>query len=113
VLALIVMVVYMVTTQLLIYFCIAIGQLFGKWRIVASIGFYFLIMIFMEIFVIFGIAAFAVGGISVAGSGFFERMSGMGMLSLVLTIMIVVGLILSAIFFLLTNMIFSKHLNLD
>jgi hypothetical protein len=105
--------VFMVVSQLLIYFCIAIGQLFGKWRIVASIGFYFLIMIFMEVLVIFGIAALAVGGVSVANLGIFEKMSGIGMISFALTFGIVIGLILSAAFFLLTNMIFSKHLNLE
>jgi hypothetical protein len=105
-------VVFMVVSQLLIYFCIAIGQLFGKWRIVASIGCYFLIMIFMEVFASFGIAALLVGGNPVAYLG-IEKMSGIGMISVALTFGIVIGLILSAAFFLLTNMIFSKHLNLE
>jgi hypothetical protein len=112
ILVVIMAVVFMVVSQLLIYFCIAIGQLFGKWRIVASIGCYFLIMIFMEVFASFGIAALLVGGNPVAYLG-IEKMSGIGMISVALTFGIVIGLILSVAFFLLTNMIFSKHLNLE
>lgn len=113
VLFLITVLVFQIMPQLLIYFCIAVGQLFGKWRIVASIGCYFVIMIVMEILMIAGIAIMAVGGASAASVGFFENMSVVGTISFILGIMIFVGLILSVVFFLLTNMIFKKHLNLE
>lgn len=110
---LITLLVYQVMPQLLVYFCIAIGQLFGKWRIVASIGCYFVLMIIMEIFMIAGIAVMTVGGVSAASVGFFENMSVFSMINFVLSIILLVGIILSVIFFLLTNMILKKHLNLE
>lgn len=113
VLFLIAVLIFQIMPQLLIYFCIAVGQLFGKWRIVASIGCYFVIMIVMEILMIAGIAIMAVGGASVASVGFFESMSVPGIINFILGIMIVVGLVLSIMFFVFTNMIFKKHLNLE
>lgn len=110
---LITLLVYQVMPQLLLYFCIAIGQLFGKWRIVASIGCYFVLMIIMEIFMIAGIAVLAVGGVSAASVGFFENMSIFGIINFVLSIVLAVGIILSVVFFLFTNMILKKHLNLE
>lgn len=110
---LITLLVYQVMPQLLVYFCIAIGQLFGKWRIVASIGCYFVLMIIMEIFMIAGIAVLTVGGVSAASVGFFENMSIFGIINFVLSIVLAVGIILSVVFFLFTNMIFKKHLNLE
>lgn len=112
-LGLLTVVVYEVMPQLLVYFCIAIGQMFGKWRIVASIGCYFLIMIVMEILMIAGIAVMAIGGVSAASVGFFERMSVVGIINFVLTIVLVVGILLAVLFFALTNWIFKKHLNLE
>lgn len=112
-LVLITILIYQIMPQLLIYFCIAIGQLFGKWRIVASVGCYFIIMIVMEILMIAGVAIMTVGGVSAASVGFFENMSVVGIINFVLGIMIVVGMILSVVFFMLTNMIFKKHLNLE
>jgi len=106
-------VIYEVMPQLLVYFCIAIGQLFGKWRIVASIGCYFLIMIVMEILMIAGIAVMAIGGVSAASVGFFENMSVFGIVNFVLCMVLVVGTLLSVLFFALTNWIFKKHLNLE
>ncbi|MDD6071163.1 MAG: hypothetical protein PUC12_10190 [Clostridiales bacterium] len=112
-LVLITLLVYQIMPQLLVYFCIAIGQLFGKWRIVASIGCYFVLMIIMEIFMIAGIAVLTVGGVSAASVGFFENMSIFGIINFVLSIVLVVGIILSVVFFLFTNMIFKRHLNLE
>ncbi|MDD6072278.1 MAG: hypothetical protein PUC12_15920, partial [Clostridiales bacterium] len=69
--------------------------------------------IIMEIFMIAGIAVMTVGGVSAASVGFFENMSIFGMINFVLSIVLVVGVILSVVFFLFTNMIFKKHLNLE
>lgn len=112
-LGLLTVVVYEVMPQLLVYFCISIGQMFGKWRIVASIGCYFLIMIVMEILMIAGIAVMVIGGVSADSVGFFERMSVVGIINFVLTIVLVVGILLAVLFFALTNWIFKKHLNLE
>lgn len=112
-LGLLTVVVYEVMPQLLVYFCISIGQMFGKWRIVASIGCYFLIMIVMEILVIAGSAVMVIGGVSADSVGFFERMSVVGIINFVLTIVLVVGILLAVLFFALTNWIFKKHLNLE
>ncbi|MDE6432823.1 MAG: hypothetical protein K2L07_01175 [Lachnospiraceae bacterium] len=112
-LGLLTVVVYEVMPQLLVYFCIAIGQLFGKWRIIASLGCYFLIMILMEILMIAGIAVMAIGGVSAASVGFFENMSVLGITNFILSIVFVLGILLSVLFFALTNWIFKKHLNLE
>lgn len=112
-LGLLAVVVYEVMPQLLVYFCFAIGQLFGKWRLVASLGCYFLIMILMEILMIAGIAVMAIGGVSAASVGFFENMSVLEIINFVLSIVFVLGILLSVLFFALTNWIFKKHLNLE
>ncbi|MCM1179112.1 MAG: hypothetical protein NC347_02560 [Clostridium sp.] len=112
-LGLLTMVAFEFMSQLLIYFCIAIGQLFGKWRIIASLGCYFLLMILYEILMIMGIAVMTIGGVSAASVGFLESMSAYEIINFILSILLVSGTLTSVLFFALNNWIFKKHLNLE
>ena len=113
ILALVLMFVCTVTSMLLFYLCIAIGQLFGKWRIPASIGCYFLIIVLFEVISIMVIGIFSVAGLSVFNTTFLEDASVAGILSVVFLVLIVLAVIVAAILFAVTNIIFKKHLNLE
>lgn len=96
--------------MLLIYMCIAVGQLFGKWRVLASIGCYLLILVIVQV-ISFIWTAFMVN----APEEYYEWMEsitfaqdvGIGILTIVVTAAIGAGL------YAITNFIFKKHLNLE
>lgn len=95
---------------LLIYMCIGIGQLFGKYRVIASIGFYFLIMIIVQIASAIGVAVlsgieFQMGDSSDMLMGRYGLMQSVGS--------VVLGIIGCGVLFGITNYLFDKHLNLD
>ena len=109
-LAILVMLLASVAGLLLLYLCIAVGQLFGKWRIPASIGCYFVIIIIAEVITIANVFLIAV---NVENNTIFERMSPVGTINMVFGIMAVGALAISAIMFAITNHIFKKRLNLE
>lgn len=95
-----------VAVLLLVYMCIAVGQLFGRWRALASVGCYFLIVIVLQIFSTVFIALLSVNGVSDWVDDFMESIwSDIGS--------ILLGLAVSAGLFAVTNHIFKKHLNLE
>lgn len=104
--------IWSLASVLLIYMCIAIGQLFGKWRILASIGCYFGIIILAQILSTIFVAILALQ--DARSSGLFYESDA------VLTtpigdsiLLIVAGLMVGAGLFATTGYIFKKHLNLE
>lgn len=104
-------IVWSVFSQLLLYMCISIGQLFGKWRIPASIGCYFVIMICMEIISVIGTVMLSMSSLFTPDINF--ELSGVMIFSVILAVIFLIGLGLDAIMFAVTNHIFKKHLNLE
>ena len=101
-------IVWSAASLLLIYMCIAIGQIFGKWRILASIGVYFAIVIALQIISTIGVVLMAL----VQPENYVANYNSTHdvMYSM---ISILVGIVASAVLFAITNHIFKKHLNLD
>lgn len=105
-------IVWTAFAQLLIYMCIAVGQLFGKWRILASFGCYFLVMILMQILSVMGVVILSVG------SAFNDidvslNIDGVWGVSGVAAVVLLLGVGVNAILFAVTNHIFKNHLNLE
>ena len=96
---------------MLLYLCIAIGQLFGKWRILASIGTYFVIMFIL--YVVMVIIMFVFIGSGAVLFRFVDKMDGFALFNLVLGVFCLFGAAGFAGGFAITNGIFSKHLNLE
>lgn len=102
--------IWSIAGLLLIYMCIGIGQLFGKYRVVASIGFYFLIMIVVQIISTIGVAV--ISGISYNVSNSDSVLMGRyGFIPSIISL--AVALIASVVIFVITNILFDRHLNLD
>ena len=102
--------IWSISGILLIYMCIGVGQLFGKYRVVASIGCYFIIMIVVQIVSTIGVAIMS--GISYSfnqSPDTFDLKYGLarGIGSVVLAVLS------CTVLFLITNNLFKKHLNLD
>lgn len=106
-------IVWSVTAFLLIYMCIAIGQLFGKWRIPASIGCYFIIIIALQIISVIGVIVVSMSGVFFTDADFNLKLSGVTVLSGIFGIIFLIGLGIDTILFAITNNIFKKHLNLE
>lgn len=102
-----------VVPLLLIYLCMAIGQLFGKWRILASIGCYFVIMILLQIVLIVGIVLVAGATVTVSPGPYLADVSGFAFLNGVFGVLDVIGIAGFAGLFAITNFIFKRHLNLE
>lgn len=102
-----------VVPLLLIYLCMAIGQLFGKWRILASIGCYFILMILLEIVLIVGIVLVAGAAVAVSPSPYVADISGFAFLNGLFGVLDVIGVAGFAALFAITNFIFKRHLNLE
>lgn len=103
-------VVWSMCSFMIYYLCIAIGQLFGKWRIIASIGAYFVYMFIAYVFSI--ILMFMVMGSILV----FENMIGshpFAFFNILLAVMVLIGCGVYAGIFAITNRIFDKHLNLE
>ncbi len=111
-LMLIASIVWTAFAQLLIYMCIAVGQLFGKWRILASIGCYFVIMIAMQILSVMGMVMLSIGTV-------FNNMDininidDIWGVSGVIAVVLLLGVGVNAALFAVTNHIFKNHLNLE
>ena len=102
-----------VVPLLLIYLCMAIGQLFGKWRILASIGCYFILMILLQIVLIVGIVLVAGAAVAVSPSPYVADISGFAFLNGLFGVLDVIGIAGFAALFAITNFIFKRHLNLE
>ena len=96
---------------MVIYMCIAIGQLFGKWRIIASIGAYLLFMFLVQIMAIVAVFVFTVIGVGVMEQ--IEIDNPIVILNIVLVIVDLIGIVGYVGLFAITNSIFKKHLNLE
>lgn len=101
-------IVWSATALLLIYMCIAIGQLFGKWRILASIGIYFAIVIALQIISTVGVVLLAL-----VQRENYEVTYNTTQDIVYSMVSIIIGIAASAGLFAITNYIFKKHLNLD
>lgn len=99
--------IWSIAGSLLIYMCMAIGQLFGKWRIIASIGSYFAIIIIIQILSVIWIAISARIDMAFIAKWFSESMFGS------VIGMILFGLAACGVLFIITNNLFKKHLNLE
>lgn len=99
-------------SMLMIYMCMAIGQLFGKWRVFASFASFFGIIIGLYIALIVVIMSVA----SHASNLNFDPLENMDVYSFVngfFGIGLLVELLAGVIFFAITNRLFDKHLNLE
>lgn len=106
---------WMVVPILFVYLCIAIGQLFGKWRILASIGTYFVSILVLEALSVMCIV-FVIVGLEPIGMFFehlFTNFAPVVGVTLISVFFALLPLGLSAIFFIITNNIFKNHLNLE
>jgi hypothetical protein len=101
--------VWFIVSMLAIYMCIAVGQLFGKWRLLASIGCYFLLMILVQIVSTLWLALVAVR--ETVDADFYYDTAVQSVPGAILSI--VGGLVAGVVVFLITNYIFKKHLNLE
>lgn len=103
----------LILPMLLFYMCIAIGQLFGKWRILASVGCYFGIVILMQILMIVGMIVLSIGSIGSGQAVQYSNISDFAAVNLVLMFVLLIEAVGAAVLFVLTNWIFKKHLNLE
>ncbi len=102
--------IWSVAGILLIYMCIGIGQLFGKFRVVASIGFYFLTIIVIQVISTIGVSLLPMvyndsNGMNSSFGGRYDFLPGV--------INLVAAIVVSVAVFAITNNLFDKHLNLD
>lgn len=103
----------LILPMLLFYMCIAIGQLFGKWRILASVGCYFGIMILLQILMVVGMIVLAVCSAESTNTVQFAYISDYAAVNLVLMFILLIEAAGAAVLFAVTNWIFKKHLNLE
>lgn len=96
---------------MLLYMCIAIGQLFGKWRILASIGVYILIMFGIQVLYIIFVFVLSFGVVAI--DDMVINMNPGVLLNSILGIVSLLALIGYAGTFAITNNIFKKRLNLE
>lgn len=92
------------------YLCIAIGQLFGKWRILASIGMYFAFMFIS--YIVSVIIMFIFMGGMFAFEDFMEQYPFLSV-NILLLGLLVGSIAIFAGMFAITHRIFDKHLNLE
>lgn len=105
-------IVWTAFAQLLIYMCIAVGQLFGKWRILASIGCYFLIVIAMQILSVMGVVMLSIGP-ALNNMDININIDNIWGVSGVIAVVLLLGVGVNAVLFAITNHIFKNHLNLE
>ncbi len=95
---------------MMLYMCIAIGQLFGKWRILASIGVYLLIMFAIQVLYIVFVLVLSVGMV-----GFEEIMMDANpgiVMNITLAVFLFLCVIGYVVTFAITNKTFKNRLNL-
>lgn len=100
------MIVGTISGILQIYTSIALGQCVQKHRVLASFGFYFAIYLVMQI----------ISSIAIMPYMFKVSATGMEVINYqvgIFSISLAVSALFSIIFFVLTNMMFKKHLNLE
>ena len=112
VLAVLLVFVWNVIPVLIVYMCMAIGQLFGKWRIFASIASFIIIVIAMYVLLIAGVMGLVIIDPNINFDPFVNA-SAYAIINIVLGTILVVSLIAGAICFAVTNRLFDKHLNLE
>lgn len=109
------MLVAMMSSHLLYYFCICIGQLFRKNRILAAVGVYFGLYMITQIITTVITVIFTFMGVS----GVWEEIllwvekNPVEMVHIVLTAGIVTTTIMAAVYFLICHTIIRKKLNLE
>ncbi len=96
---------------MLLYMCIAIGQLFGKWRILASVGAYFVVVFILYLVMITLCFVLIFSGAVVITE--FDESALFGFINGALLVITVLGGLSFAGVFAITNNIFRKHLNLE
>lgn len=112
VLAVLLVFLWNVIPVLIVYMCMAIGQLFGKWRIFASIASFIIIVIAMYVLLIAGVMGLVIIDPNINFDPFVNA-SAYAIINIVLGTILVVSLIAGAICFAITNRLFDKHLNLE
>lgn len=111
-LAVLLVLIWNVLPILIVYMCMAIGQLFGKWRIFASIASFIIIVIAMYVLLIVGVMGLVIIDPNINFDP-FANASGYAILNIVLGTILLLSLIVSAVCFAVTNRLFDKHLNLE
>jgi len=104
-------VVWSLFSFMMLYMCIAIGQLFGKWRILASIGAYFVIGFLLYIVTVIVMFAFIGGGVVILD--LIDDWDPFVLVNLLLLGFFLLGAGSFAGVFAITNNIFKRHLNLE
>lgn len=112
VLAVLLVLVWNVIPVLVVYMCMAIGQLFGKWRIFASIASFIVLVIALYVLLIAGVMSLIVFDTNISFDPLVNA-SAYAIINIVLGTILVVSLIAGAICFAVTNRLFDKHLNLE
>ena len=112
ILVILLVLVWNVIPVLVVYMCMAIGQLFGKWRIFASIASFIIIVIMLYVLLIAGVMGLVVIDPNISFDPLINA-SGYAILNIVLGTILVVSLIGGAVCFAVTNRLFDKHLNLE
>ncbi len=106
------MIVWTFLPMLMIYMCMAIGQLFGKWRIFASIASFVIIVILIYVLLIVGTMTliFAVPDFNfdpLVNASEYAILNGVVGIALVISVAAFIAI------FAITNRLFDKHLNLE
>lgn len=105
--------IWSIAAIVLIYLCIAIGQLFGKWRIIASIGSYFAIIIALQVISTIVAVLEATYDVTQEHSAVYYETNMADPSFVTIAITLVAGLAACAGLFAITNYIFKNHLNLE
>ena len=112
ILAVLLVLVWNVIPILMVYMCMAIGQLFGKWRIFASIASFIIIVIALYVLLIAGVMGLIIVDPNISFDPLVNA-SEYAILNIVLGTILVVSVIAGAVCFAVTNRLFDKHLNLE
>lgn len=97
---------------LIVYMCMAIGQLFGKWRIFASIASFIIIVIALYVLLIVSAMGLIMADPNISFDPLINA-SEYAILNGVIIFMLIISLAGAAICFAVTNRLFDKHLNLE
>lgn len=112
ILAVLLVLVWNVLPVLMVYMCMAIGQLFGKWRIFASIASFIIIVIALYVLLIAGVMGLIIADPNISFDPLINA-SEFAIINIVLGTILAISLIAGAVCFAVTNRLFDKHLNLE
>lgn len=97
-----------ISNILLVYVSLAIGHLFNKHRVATAVGAYLGIL-----FVLGLVLNFAVAAVNFMPWRFWEMFSGTSLIHMFLLGSSALNLLLGAVYFIVTNIILTRHLNLQ